>query len=210
MAVGVAATSLYAITAATLWNYEPPLVFGAGTAVSALAAIIPDIDADKSLANKGATRVIRAVAAAVVVVMLASRIFRLNIVQQFGIPECVASAVPGLICLFALCIIGKDTPHRSFTHSFLCLAAMSYCIYMIYPPVTPYFAIAYGTHLFLDVFNYRGETLLFPLPNQFRLKLCKSDGLVNKMLFLIGSPIAILLIGARIAMYVFLPGAVLL
>lgn len=57
---------------------------------------------------------------------------------------------------------------------------------VIYPDAAPYFAIAYASHLALDMLNYRRLQLIWPMKRGFSLKLCSSQGLINHLLLSAG------------------------
>ena len=67
-----------------------------------------------------------------------------------------------LALLLALLIIGYNTKHRTFTHSFLALILFSAVMYFICRPAAIPFLIGYASHIVVDFFNKKGEQLFFP------------------------------------------------
>ncbi|MCD8021756.1 MAG: metal-dependent hydrolase, partial [Lachnospiraceae bacterium] len=89
----------------------------------------------------------------------------------------------GLLLFLLLCILGRLTPHRSFTHSLPGMFLMSYAIFLIYPPFAESFCVSFLFHLALDILNKKPVRLLYPLRKGFSLNLCYADGIVNRLLF---------------------------
>ena len=85
-----------------------------------------------------------------------------------------------------ICTYGSSQPHRSFMHSFLSLFMLTACIDVIYPDAAPYFAVAYASHLALDLLNYRRLRLIWPMKRGFSLGFCSSQGLINHLLMSAG------------------------
>jgi len=85
-----------------------------------------------------------------------------------------------------ICTYGSSQPHRSFMHSFLSLFMLTACIDVIYPDAAPYFAVAYASHLALDLLNYRRLRLIWPMKRGISLGFCSSQGLINHLLMSAG------------------------
>ena len=100
------------------------------------------------------------------------------VIDNWGVP--VWGSLFGIIILM---LIGLNTKHRTFTHSFLAMALLSGCVYMFCRPAVIPFAIGYASHLISDFFNKLGLQLFFPLKWRPCLKLCRSDKKVNHILF---------------------------
>lgn len=88
-----------------------------------------------------------------------------------------------LFGLLILSLIGLNTKHRTFTHSFLAMALFSGSVYLFCRPAAIPFLIGYASHLISDFFNKRGLQLFFPLKWKLCLKLCRSDKKTNRVLF---------------------------
>ena len=99
--------------------------------------------------------------------------------------------VPAFILL---CSLGVLSGHRTFTHSFASLLLFSLSFHLLLPAYSGFFIIGFASHLILDWLNYRGIMLFYPLRTRFSLKLCRSDGIVNRVLLITGIIALVLLI----------------
>jgi inner membrane protein len=81
-------------------------------------------------------------------------------------------------------------------HSFLALVILSALIGVILPTAMPYFAVAFLSHLFTDLFNYKKVRLLYPLQGGVSFHMFHAKGMANSILFLAGSvaSVAVILI----------------
>ena len=93
-----------------------------------------------------------------------------------------------LVCigLLVFIIAGKRSSHRGITHSFVSCLFTTLCILAIGKAEGFMWAIGYLSHLMIDYPNNKGEELLWPKKDRYCLKLCKSDGLVNRILLWFG------------------------
>lgn len=102
------------------------------------------------------------------------------------------------LLLFAvMLIIVIPMPHRGFSHSLMCGAIFTFIVYRIcYTEIyTTWFAIAYASHLIIDILNKKGIPLFYPLTKKkVCFKLCDSNGICNNFLCVIFSVIYIALI----------------
>lgn len=80
-----------------------------------------------------------------------------------------------LFGIAVLLLIGLNTKHRTFTHSFLATALFTGLVYLFCRPATIPFFIGYASHLVADFFNKLGLQLFFPLKWRLCLKRCRSD-----------------------------------
>ena len=64
-----------------------------------------------------------------------------------------------LLGIIILLLVGLNTKHRTFTHSFLALALYSGLMYFFCRPAAIPFAIGYASHLVADLFNRLGLQL---------------------------------------------------
>ena len=81
-----------------------------------------------------------------------------------------------LVCTFA-----GISSHRGFSHSLLALALESLCLWLVFPAAVMPFAIAFVSHLLLDLMNKRSVRLLYPAKKGFCLKWFYADRLANKL-----------------------------
>ena len=160
------------------------LVAGAGAA--AIGGMISDIDSGTSQANKEADKIMTVAIAITAVVIFADCKFHVGIYERLMRNSSIARLLTGAMAFIIICTYGSGQPHRSFMHSFLSMFMLTACMDVIYPDAAPYFAIAYASHLALDMLNYRRLQLIWPMKRGFSLKLCSSQGLINHLLLSVG------------------------
>lgn len=179
MAVGVAA-AMAVIHPKSL----PELVIGLSAA--AVGAVISDIDVGTAEAHKDADVIMALAAAAVGAAAVVEKIFHIGVARRVMENSNAARIALGCIIFITICAAGSKSPHRSMMHSILILGVLTGCVYVAVPMAAPYFAVAFASHLFTDIFNYKGVRLLYPLPGSFCLRLFHANGPANKLLFLAG------------------------
>ena len=150
----------------------PTLVAGAGAA--AIGGMISDIDSGTSQAHREADKIMTAAIAVTAIVILADYKFHVGIYERLMRNSSIARLLTGAMAFIIICTYGSSQPHRSFMHSFLSLFMLTACIDVIYPDAAPYFAVAYASHLALDLLNYRRLRLIWPMKRGFSLGFCSS------------------------------------
>lgn len=151
----------------------PTLVAGAGAA--AIGGMISDIDSGTSQAHREADKIMTAAIAVTAIVILADYKFHVGIYERLMRNSSIARLLTGAMAFIIICTYGSSQPHRSFMHSFLSLFMLTACIDVIYPDAAPYFAVAYASHLALDLLNYRRLRLIWPMKRGFSLGFCSSQ-----------------------------------
>ncbi len=96
------------------------------------------------------------------------------------------SVIIGALLFIALSIIGKKSEHRDRTHSLVALILFTFSVILINGTIATAFAIGYGSHLLIDLFNKRPIRLLYPLKKGFCFQLSYADRLCNEILLIIG------------------------
>ena len=165
------------------------LVSGAG----AIGGVIPDIDIDSTDAHEGASFVTVLALLAVSAVLALDRFNDMGIVERLMTDENRWRTILSALMFIGVCAIGKNTRHRSFMHSILAMIILSTLMGIMLPSLVFPFVSGYASHLVLDVFNRKGEQLLFPYPRRFCLNLCDSNGLVNRILCFVGVAVSVVL-----------------
>lgn len=97
----------------------------------------------------------------------------------------------GLIAFFALVLLGflagKKNPfnrgHRRFTHSIMAMLLFTAALNAFCAPAAFPFMIGYFSHIVADLFNKKGEQILWPIPWRPCFNLCYSDKKANDILF---------------------------
>lgn len=177
--------------AASLVLTHPDTISGMVTAagVGAVGALISDIDVGTSASHKDADRVVALTSIVIAVVMAADLIGRFGIIQKILQNSGIVRVIVGCLLFIGACAFGKEQPHRSFMHSFLALAILSFSLGMVYPAIVPYFVIGFLSHLATDIFNRRKVRLLYPLKGGFSLNLFHAKGIANTVFFMAGSAV---------------------
>ena len=81
-----------------------------------------------------------------------------------------------LVCTFA-----SVSSHRGFSHSLLALAAMTLCLWLVFPAAAPPFAIAFASHQILDLTNKRSVRLFYPAKKGVCLGWFYADRLADRI-----------------------------
>ena len=174
----------------------PALVGGAG--IAALGSVISDIDAGQSGAGHDATKVVASIVIAGVLVLLADLYFHLGLYARFLRRGRETGFMLPLLLFILFAAIGMLTRHRSFMHSLPAMILFTACIWFMQRAMAPYFAIAYASHLLLDLTNRRGMRLFFPSRKLVSMKLFASNGWMDRILLTAGV-IALVLVVAHSA-----------
>ena len=106
--------------------------------------------------------------------------------------------VVGIAAFVVLTFIGGRTAHRSFAHSLIATAAFAGALYLICPPLLPFFAVGLVSHLVLDVTNKQPVRLFWPLHRGVALGLCDAKGAANTMVMVLGIAAAAILLLLRL------------
>ena len=174
----------------------PALVGGAG--IAALGSVISDIDAGQSGAGHDATKVVASIVIAGVLVLLADLYLHLGLYARFLRRGRETGFMLPLLLFILFAAIGMLTRHRSFMHSLPAMILFTACIWFMQRAMAPYFAIAYASHLLLDLTNRRGMRLFFPSRKLVSMKLFASNGWMDRILLTAGV-IALVLVVAHSA-----------
>lgn len=154
-----------------------------GLTAAAIGGVIPDVDLASSGAGKDVIKILGLVVLAFGTLLLIDRRLGIGITEECA--AVVTSSKGGLACVFMLmlCAAGAISKHRSFTHSFLGLALFTGCAAFLSKPMSRYFLAGYASHLALDFLNKKGIMLMYPFGQAASLKVCKSDGAGDVILF---------------------------
>ncbi|SKB89255.1 inner membrane protein [Lachnospiraceae bacterium] len=187
-------THFFVGTAAALVVMEPRTlpIMVAGTGAAALGGVISDVDSGTSVAHKDADKIIAVSVFIIGAVIVLEYFFHLGIYNRLERDSNIARILIGLMAFILVCAFGMQQPHRAFMHSFLAMALLTACVGIVFPAVAPYFAIGFASHLLVDVFNKKGEKLLWPYKKGFSFRLCSSHGTVNSLLMAGGMAVSAL------------------
>lgn len=92
----------------------------------------------------------------------------------------------GAAMLIALIAIGELSKHRDRTHSLLACVLFSASALLIELNIGLAFAIGYGSHLLIDLFNKSPVRLLYPLKKGVCFKICYADRFGNELFLVLG------------------------
>lgn len=191
LAVGVA-TSLAVLHPASLSE----LLIGVGAA--SVGSLISDIDVDTSSSHNDANVITTMTVVSVVLVIVIDKMFNVGVYRVLQQKSSLARVIMGALIFVGVCSYGKETPHRSFMHSIFALAILFGLLCMILPMAAPYFAVAFLSHLAIDLLNTKHVRLLYPLPGGFCLGLCHANGMVNGLMFLVGCVVSVAEVGQNL------------
>lgn len=175
--------------AATLTITQPDSLYEllTATGTGALGALISDIDVDTSSSHRDANKIIFLSSAVIAVTVAADHFTNLGLIDNIAGNSSLAKIIVGALLFLVICALGKETPHRSFMHSFSALLLLDAAILLIYPPLALYFTIGFLSHLATDVFNKRKLKLFYPLKKGVSLNLFSAKGIANTIFLAIGS-----------------------
>ena len=190
--------------AATLAITHPDTLSGFVTAagIGAIGALISDIDVGTSSSHRDANRVIFLTIAVAVIFLAVDYFGKFGLVQTILQNSSIVRILLGVALFLVVCAFGKETPHRSFMHSFTALAALDAALCLIYPSIAVYFTIGFLSHLATDIFNKKKVRLLYPMKGGVCLNLFHAYGTSNTVFFIAGCAVTALetiLLLARIA-----------
>lgn len=160
--------------------------------VSSIGAVISDIDINSSKSHKDVEKVITMSITAAVLLAISEYKFDLGIIKTFETNSSIFKILIGVSIFLAICAYGKESPHRTFMHSFLGVFLIGVATYIIYPDAVIYMVISMLSHIFIDLFNKRRVLLFYPYKKGKCFYLCKADGKVNNIVGKLSNVIVIL------------------
>lgn len=174
--------------ASSLLIFQPKTVSEVllGFSAAYVGSIISDIDVGTSTSHKGADKIILSIILVTAAAIAADYYWKLGLYNELRSSNELMSFIISLSGFITICLVGKQTPHRSFMHSFLAFILLSVCVAISLPLAVPYFSTGFASHIVLDFLNKKKLRLLYPLKAGFSLDVCKSGGLINKFFFLCG------------------------
>ena len=87
----------------------------------------------------------------------------------------------GLAGFVLTCVFAGGSGHRGCSHSLLAMGLETACLWLIFPAVAMPFAIAFSSHVLLDLMNKRSVRLLYPAKKGICLGWFYADRLANKV-----------------------------
>lgn len=167
--------ALGAASALVIIQPKQPADLAMTACIGMFAAILPDIDLRNSKASNLMRKVIIGFTTTMILLQLQSYVTGVTISQRLnGLSLGVNLA--GIAILIAYCVYGSAQPHRGFTHSAIAFLVSMFSSYLAFNGYVLAFTVGYLSHLVADIFNGKGEQLLWPLDKRFCLKLCSANG----------------------------------
>ena len=93
----------------------------------------------------------------------------------------------GLAGFVITCVFASGSGHRGFSHSLLALALETACLWLVFPAAALPFAIAFSSHVLLDMMNKRSVRLFYPAKKGVCLGWFYADRLANKVVAACGA-----------------------
>lgn len=153
--------------------------------LSALGAILPDIDTKHSIMRKMFYGTISAIGFMIALIFYSN----INPKSLINWDEVTVPIIIGIFSFIGLLIYGFFSNHRTFTHTLLGLILFSLSIYIICNNLayTMYFAIGMLSHQLLDMLNKERIYWLNPITKKdFALYSINSSGAISTMMFVAG------------------------
>lgn len=153
--------------------------------LSALGAILPDIDTEHSIMRKVFYGTISAIGFMIALIFYSN----INPKSLINWDEVTVPIIIGVCGFIGLLIYGYFSSHRTFTHTLLALILFSLSIYMICNNLayTMYFAIGMLSHQLLDMLNKERIYWLNPITKKdFALYSINSSRAISTMMFVAG------------------------
>lgn len=154
-----------------------------GTTLALVGSLIVDIDTEQS---KGSVFLKEAFGGLILLTILGLILkmkYSINVLDYITESKTLTQMFPALGILLVALVIGKITPHRSFTHSLIGLIAYTVPVYMMVGSLYKYFIIGYIAHILADMLNRKEVRILYPSKRGVCLGLCSADGIIDKLLF---------------------------
>lgn len=173
------------------------LILCLGTA--GIGSVISDVDATTSESKKGLKKVILFSLSSVLFICLSDKYLKTDIVSYFRSDAALTRLITGILMLITICVIGEKCPHRTFMHSLPGTALTVFSTFIILPSASVYMLISMLSHILLDMTNKKKIRILYPLKKpKIGFGLFYADRIANKLLFIIGSALSVLLTGMSI------------
>lgn len=159
--------------------------------VSLVGSVISDIDVKTSNSRRQLNWIMGCATAIILVAIFVEYQWNIGLFQNVWKSKTIARIVCCFLVFLAICQFGKHQPHRTFMHSLLACLILSQTVHLAFPNVSIYFAISMLSHIFLDMFNKKDVSLLYPMHGGISFKLCTASGIVNKLLFGVGIALSV-------------------
>ena len=76
---------------------------------------------------------------AVVAMFVLDGHYNLGLYQLIISNQQLLEIIEGSVAFVLICSLGMNIKHRAFMHSFFCMVALSFCVFLINPDIVPFF-----------------------------------------------------------------------
>lgn len=157
-----------------------PVVFGAS-----LGCVICDIDAEGASEKTDASR------GRILCVIIAGLALLADYLRDASFLKSALIHWPylwfaGLAIFLITCAFASVSAHRGFSHSLLAMALETGSMWLMFPDAAAPFAIAFTSHILLDLTNKKSVRLLYPLKKGYCFKWFYADRIANRICELTG------------------------
>ncbi|WP_443741886.1 metal-dependent hydrolase [Tractidigestivibacter sp.] len=193
IAVGAAAALVVAKYVPAALTAGVPTIAGDASALACLAAgaaggLLPDTDVSTSEASRQLRRAWWLLVAVIAATFAADALLGLDLgaqtvafVRAAGVYQ-----VAGIAVIVAVLACGRASGHRGFSHSLVAAVLFFGGAYLAVPEIALALTVGYFSHLVIDLLNKMPERLFWPVAKGQSLGLCKSAGVVDGALLVLG------------------------
>lgn len=188
MAVGLAASSLI------LQHPQNRIEFGVFLGFALIGSLMPDVDQKQSILGHFINIIMIGILTFLIVLkfigflpesttLLQSSSILKGIFQTLTediLPLSNFLTLIGSILTIISIIMARKTGHRHFAHSLLGLISFSSGIFLLFgTAILKPFIIGYVSHMFIDLFNHKGEKLFYPSKFGISFKLVRTGDKID-------------------------------
>lgn len=193
IAVGAAAALATAKYVPLALTGGVPMITGGASTLACLAAgaaggLLPDADVSTSEASQQLRRAWWLLVAVIAATFAADALLGLDLgVQTVAFARTAGVyQVAGVAVVVAVLACGRASGHRGFSHSLVAAALFFAGAYLAVPEIALALTVGYCSHLVIDLFNKMPERLFWPVARGQSFGLCKSGGVVDGALLVLG------------------------
>lgn len=181
IAVGLAASTGAACLLQEM-QFDNPLLYVGATAIAGIASILPDIDINAKSNLKKGFKLVCGIAALFVVLAVVYGLF-FNKLQELATMFLQSKTLLSLFAFLVVCLIGYNSPHRTFTHWLIGALAFSAPLYfLIGYKLALWFFVGFVSHQLIDMLNKQKITWLYPLKLNCSRYWCASDSTASTII----------------------------
>lgn len=158
-----------------------------GTTLAIIGSLVSDIDVDTSKANKAVNKIIWIIGSVGSISLIIDYFLKLKIYESILNNADIMRVIVSISLFSIVLMFAKMTPHRSFSHSIAGVLAFYIPVSLVFKEASLYFLVGIISHIVIDLFNKKKIQLFYPVKYGVCFKLCRANGIVNKILFYISA-----------------------